>query len=239
MDKQQLDGETSHLGHRERLRERFINAGLSGFAPHEALELLLTYAIPRQDVKPLANRLIRHFGSLNGVLEASSKDLQAVPGIGKSASVLLSLLLPLFRLYHQNGQAQKGASMGAAQLKAHCLSLFLGERVEHFQVLSLDAKGRLLDSSRISSGDEGETAVYPRLIIRELLRTGAAACVLAHNHPTGVAAPSKADIALTRSLRDLLLPLSITLTDHIITAGTEAYSFRDHGLLSVTGGQDV
>ncbi len=231
MDKQQGTGETSHLGHRERLRERFLKAGLSGFAPHEALELLLTYAIPRVDVKPLAHKLIRHFGGFAGVLEASAPELMAVPGIGQSSAVLLSLLLLLFRQYRQEITDSHGKVMDAAALREHCLGLFLGEKVEHFYVLSLDGKNRLLDSHKISSGDDGETAVYPRLIAGELLRTGAVSCVLAHNHPSGEVNPSKADIDLTQALRGILAPLSIALKDHIITSGEASYSFASHGLI--------
>lgn len=231
MDKQPPEAISPHLGHRERLRARFQSGGLTGFAPHEALELLLTYAIPRQDVNPLAHRLIRHFGGLKGVLEATEKELQAVPGIGASSAVLIAMLLPLFRMYEKESLDTKGAGMDPDTLLRHCRNLFLGEKVEHFYVLSLDGKDRLLDSHRISSGDEGETAVYPRLIAKELLRTGAVSCVLAHNHPSGTAQPSRADIDLTRALKDILSPLSVKLKDHIIIAGAEAYSFKAHGLI--------
>ncbi|NLW20904.1 MAG: DNA repair protein RadC [Clostridiales bacterium] len=232
MDTQQGPQAPGYLGHRDRLRERFLKAGLEGFAPHEALELLLTYAIPRRDVKPLARALIHHFGSFNRVLEASHQDLQAVRGIGPHAASLLCLLLPLLRLYRQ-GQSEEGISLSDPQrLLAHCQGLLMGERVERFYVLALDARGRLITSTRVSSGDDGETAVYPRLVAAELLRVGAAACVLAHNHPSGLAQPSKADIQLTRALRDILAPLSIQLRDHVLIAGDSAFSFLQQGLIT-------
>ncbi len=231
MEKDVAKETQSHLGHRERLRERFLSVGISGFAPHEALELLLTYAIPRQDVKPLAHLLIQHFGGLNGVLEARAEELTAVPGIGASSAVLISLVLPLFRLYQRNQQEDAQAPVDTSSLIARCQALMMGERVEHFYVLSIDAKGRFISSHQISSGDEGETAVYPRLIARELLRIGAAACVLAHNHPSGDPMPSRADIQLTGALKDILLPLSITLKDHIIISGAKAFSFKSQGLI--------
>ena len=200
MEKQGKQASHPHAGHRARLRERFVQSGLAGFAPHEVLELLLTFAIPRQDVNPLAHRLIAHFGSLNRVLEASVKDLQAVPGIGQNAASLLALQLPLFRRYQQ-GLGEEGVSVeDQDSLNKRCQALLLGERVARCYVLALDARGRLITQRLISSGDEGETAVYPRLIAAELLRVGAAGCVLAHNHPSGLAQPSQADIQLTKAL---------------------------------------
>ena len=220
---------SDHEGHRERLRQRFLQAGLSGFAPHEALELLLTFAIARKDVKPLAYDLLRHFGNFNRVLEASAKDLLQVKGIGESAATLITLLLPLFRAYRQ-GQARENDAGQEGYIK-RCQALLMGEKVERFYVLSLDPKGKVITSSLISSGDEGETAVYPRLIAGELLRNHAAGCVLAHNHPSGTAQPSRADIELTRALKGILAPLNIQIVDHIIAAGDAAFSFLSEGLL--------
>ena len=232
MEKQGKQAPHPHAGHRARLRERFVQSGLAGFAPHEVLELLLTFAIPRQDVNPLAHRLIAHFGSLNRVLEASVKDLQAVPGIGQNAASLLALQLPLFRRYQQ-GLGEDGVSVDDQDsLKKRCQALLLGERVERFYVLALDARGRLITQRLISSGDEGETAVYPRLIAAELLRVGAAGCVLAHNHPSGLAQPSQADIQLTKALAAILAPLAITLKDHVIVAGEGVFSFLSAGLIA-------
>lgn len=231
MEDEGLKAENAHLGHRQRLRARFASAGLDGFAAHEALELLLTYAIPRVDVKPLAHRLIKQFGSLNRVLEASVQDLMAVEGIGESAATLISLLLPLLRLYRKGQSGEQEGPEGPELLIARCEAMLMGERVERFLLLALDARGRFITQAFISSGDETETAVYPRLIARELLRTGAAACVLAHNHPSGLARPSKADTELTQALKGVLEPLGIRLRDHVIVAGDGSYSFSREGLL--------
>jgi len=229
MEQQGKGASHPHAGHRARLRERFLQSGLTGFAPHEALELLLTFAIPRQDVNPLAHALLRHFGSFHRVLQASVKDLQTVPGIGPHAASLIALLLPLFRLYREGLVQDGGDRLEGNALIRRCQALLMGETVERFMVLSLDARGHFITSSLVSSGDEGETAVYPRLIARELLRAGAASCVLAHNHPSGLAQPSRADLQMTKALKDILSPLSITLQDHIIIAGDAAYSFAGNG----------
>jgi len=231
MQEKERDPAPDHLGHRARLRERFASSGLSGFAPHETLELLLTFAIPRRDVKPLAYRLLRRFGSLNRVLEATVGELKAIEGMGENAATLVAMLLPLFRQYRQTLREFADAPPDVDDVRGRCLALLIGERVERFLVFALDARGRVINHAFISSGDEAETAVYPRLIAGELLRLGASACVLAHNHPSGLAKPSRADIEMTESLRALLQPLSIRLEDHVIVAGDRAFSFAENALV--------
>lgn len=220
-----------HAGHRERLRQRFRQAGLDGFAPHEALELLLCYAIPRRDVKPLAHALIRRFGSLQAVLGASMDDLTAVPGIGDSAATLIALLLPMMRLYQQGPQDRPEQLADPARRLRYCRALMLGERYERLYLLALDHGGRLITRSLISSGDEGGTSVYPRLIVAALLRAGAAQALLCHNHPGGSPQPSQADRQLTQALLPLLEPLQVRLLDHVIVGSEDAFSFREAGLL--------
>ncbi len=221
----------SYLGHRQRLRDRFARAGFDGFAAHEALELLLTYAIPRRDTKPLAYALIDRFGSLQGVLAAAEADLCAVPGIGPSAATLIGMMLPLMRLY-QLGETSEAPVLAAGEaLSSYCRALMLGERYERLWLLALDPAGKLLLKTLISSGDEGETAVYPRLIVAALLRCGAAGAVLCHNHPGTDAAPSQADRDMTRALQALLVPLGIRLLDHVIVADRSVFSFRGGGLM--------
>ena len=222
----------NHLGHRERLRQRFERAGIEGFAPHEAVELLLTFAIPRKDVKPIAHDLLRRFGSPHALLQAPREELLAVPGIGDSAATLLTLLLPLYRRYQESLLALGEDLSTDAALAARCMALFVGERLEKLYVLSLDPKGRLLHTELISSGDEGETAVYPRLIAAALLRSGAHSAVLCHNHPDGDPQPSRADIQLTAALKQMLAPLSIRLRDHVVVAGERHTSLRAAGLLT-------
>ena len=221
----------AHQGHRQRLRQRFQRAGLDGFAPHETLELLLCYAIPRRDTKPLAHALLQRFGSLAAVLEATEDDLTAVPGIGDSAATLIRLLLPMLRLYQQGRQERPQQLKDHQARLAYCRALFLGERYEQLWLMALDHSGTVLLRSLISSGDEGGTAVYPRLIVAALLRCGASQALLCHNHPKGPAEPSRADIELTSALQPLLRPLDIRLVDHVIVAGDQAYSFLAAGRL--------
>lgn len=226
-------GSHHHAGHRERLRQRFIRAGLEGFAPHETLELLLTYAIPRRDVNPVAHRLMQHFGSLHAVLQAAPADLMAVEGIGESAAVFLSLLLPVFRAYRQSQEGEAAALSGTGKVRSYCEALLLGQRLEQFYVIALDPSLRVLASVHIAQGDEGETAVYPRQVLAALLRCGAAGAVVAHNHPQAEATPSQADRDMTRALGSLLAGVGIALHDHVIVGKGGTFSFRENGLLQL------
>ncbi len=223
-----------HAGHRQRLRQRFARAGLAGFAHHEVLELLLTYAIPRRDTKPLARALLQRFGTLHGVLQATQQELSGVQGIGENAATLIALMLPLFQQYQLSQQQESPQLLTEEARMAYCTALMAGERYERLYALALDARGRLVHRALISTGDEGETAVYPRLIVSALLSAGAAGAVLCHNHPDGEARPSAADRQMTTALAALLQPLNIQLVDHLITAGSAAYSFRENGLLPTT-----
>ena len=223
--------ETVHAGHRERLRERYRREGLSGFAPHEVLELLLTYAIPRIDTNALAHGLIERFGSLGAVLEASPEELEKTPGIGPCASSLVSMLVPLFRKYEQEKLLPRQKLGTYADLAAYCRALYLGVGHEQFYVLCFDAQFKLLSACRLADGTPGEVTVAPRMVLREALRRDALGAVISHNHPSGSPFPSEEDIALTREIHQALAAASIRLYDHVIIAGSQDYSFFAHHLL--------
>ena len=142
-----------------------------------------------------------------------------------------SLLLPLSRLYYRERADRGQGGQQPGDWMEYCRALLMGERYERVYVLALDAGGRLLQKTLISSGDEGEAAFYPRLAVAALLRSGAQATVLCHNHPDGDARPSLADRQLTEALIPLLVPLGVDLIDHIIITDTAAFSFRQSGLI--------
>ena len=212
---------SEHAGHRERLRARYLREGLNGFAPHEVLELLLTYAIPRADTNPMAHALMNRFGSLHAVLEASPQELEQVPGVGPQAATLLSMLLPVLRMYEQEKLLPRKRFSNRQELTAYCRTLFLGAGCEQFYLLSFDAGMQLLAATCLSSGTPGEVSVSPRLIMQELMRRNAAAAVLTHNHPSGSPKPSQADLDITRDLLQTLRGVDIRLIDHIIIAGAQ------------------
>ena len=221
-----------HAGHRERLRKRYAENGLSGFAEHEILELLLTFAIPRINTNPIAHRLIAHFGSLTAVLEASRKELEAVEGIGPQASTLLSMLLPLLREYEQKKMLPNVHFSTYSDLAAFCRTLYIGACREEFYVLSLDANLNLLAARCITKGTPTEVNALPRQVLEELLQNHAACAAISHNHPSGCEKPSQEDVDFTLALERLLAGVGIRLYDHVLIAGNRQYSFMRHHWLN-------
>ena len=220
-----------HEGHRQRLRSTYLEQGIDAFHEHQALELLLTFAIPRKDVNELAHALIARFGSLQAVLKANPYDLQKESGIGEQAAVLLSLVGALTRKNRpERAEKTLRTPLEAARF---CRALFEGKRYECMYAVSLDKKRRVLHVDLISSGTLLETPAYPRLVVECALRHGANSVILAHNHPSGDVAPSKEDLETTRLMLRALEPLGIALNDHIIIGQSGAYSITQNALLSL------
>ncbi|ROQ92139.1 RadC family protein [Desulfosoma caldarium] len=216
-------------GHRRRLRERFLAGGLDAFHDHEVLELLLTFAIPRRDVKPFAKALLEHFHSLSAVLDASPKELQAVSGIGVHSAMLLALIPRLLERYYKD-RWRSVETLSTPREAVDYLKGHLGaERIEVFCVLALNSQNGLIAMERLQEGTVNRTAVFPRLVVEAALKHRATALILAHNHPSGDPEPSTADRQLTRKLKRLLQELDIAVHDHIILAGDRYYSFAEKG----------
>lgn len=222
-----------HEGHRQRLRERFAAAGLEAFAPHEVLELLLTYAIPRRDTKPIAYALITRFGSLHAVLQASARELMQVDGIGENAATLLSMMMPLFRAYHKSAEQDTPAMKNLKQCLDYCKGLFSGERYEKLYVVCLDGRMRRLNTVLISSGDVNEVPMFARHVLSAASQCNASGLILTHNHPSGTAQPSQEDVLLTDSLSQILSGINVKLFDHIIVSPQDVFSFRRGGLIEI------
>lgn len=220
-----------HEGHRSRKKEQFRAHGLDAFADHEVLELLLYYAVPRQDTNPIAHRLMEKFGSLEGVFSADRAALEEVEGIGENASTLLSLMLPLMRRIRASSGANETILSDAEQAGAYFLDLFFGQREEKLYEACLDAKGRLLTCRLVAEGDSESVSLNMRKIVENALKCGASSVLLAHNHPSGVALPSPADNAATLSAFDALRTVGVELADHIIVADDDFVSLRQNGLL--------
>jgi DNA repair protein RadC len=215
-------------GHRQRLRERFEQSGFNGFHDYEVIELLLSYAIPRRDVKPLAKELMSRFGSLSAVVDAPLAHLKQVEGVGSHASVLLGMVPRLLDRYLQD-RWKRNESFHSTQDAVRYLSSLLGtERTEVFSILALNSQNALIAAQEIQRGSVNRTAVFPRLVVEACLKHRATAVILAHNHPGGDPNPSSADRQLTRKLKRLLNDLDIQVHDHIIVAGLAHYSFAEH-----------
>ena len=220
-----------HEGHRKRLRDRFAAAGLEAFAPHEVLELLLTFAISRRDTKPIAYALMTHFGSLHAVLQASVQDLMRVEGIGENAATLISMMMPLFRAYHKSVEEEQPVLKNLQQCANYCRGLFSGERYEKLYVVCLDGRMRRINTVLISSGDVNEVPVFARHVLNAASRCNASGMIITHNHPNGTAQPSEEDVVLTNALSQILSGINVVLYDHLIVSPSDTFSFRRNGLL--------
>jgi len=221
-----------HDGHRQRLRERFRQEGLEGFAPHEVLELILIYARARGDVNPRAHEPRDTFGFLKGVLEATPSQLMTVPGVGEETATLLGLMVPVFRRYEQCLVDEKLWMGNINEALKYCQALLKGYRVECFHVLCLDTQGKLLGQRKIAQGTLGEVHAYPRMVAETALNYNAHSVILCHNHPSGDPEPSREDISVTIKMQKLLEGMGMVLLDHVIVGSNEAYSMLQHGLLS-------
>jgi DNA repair protein RadC len=219
--------------HRQRLRERFIKHGLAGFADYEVIELLLTLAIPRADVKEPAKALLARFRNLRGILDAPLEELQAVEGIGAVTPVALRIIREAASLYLQQAAEQHNAFADPDALARFWRAKVGALSHEVFQVGYLDTAYHLLRDGveTLEEGTIDRAAVYPRRVIEAALRRGAATLVFAHNHPNGNVQPTEQDRVLTRALVLAAATVQIKVLDHLIVSTDNVFSFRQEGLL--------
>ena len=219
-----------HEGHRKRLRQRFMQDGLDNFDEINVLELMLFYSIPRADTNDLAHRLLEQFGSLANVLDASVEELAKVKGIGENAAVLLHLFSAVSR-YYQVQRADMGQPMtGVEAFSAVLLPKFIGRRNEMVYLLCLDAKYKMICCRLIGEGNVNSASISARKIVEVALAVNATSVVLAHNHPSGLAIPSAADVNTTLHIGRALQAVDVDLLDHIVVADDEAVSMVQSGL---------
>ena len=219
----------THDGHRQRLKERFLLEGLDNFNELQVLELLLFYAIPRQDTNPLAHRLLDKFGSLSQVLEAPASELQKVEGMGPNAATFLSLVTSVGRYYMVNRAMQNTILSTAEKCGEFLTPYFHGRRNETVFLLCLDAKCKLLSCKEVSEGSVNSAGVSTRKVVELALAANATTAVLAHNHPSGLAVPSGEDVHTTYRIAAALDAVEITLADHIIVADGDFISMGASG----------
>lgn len=218
-----------HEGHRARMKKKLLENGERSLADHELLEVLLYYAIPRRDTNELAHRLLKQFGSLQGVLSAPVQELACVSGVGQQAALLMGMVPMLCRRAAQREKEQILNSVDACG--AYFTELLGSSRREMLWQVCLDGKGKVLSSRCLAEGDVSMAAVSVRQVVEYALRAGAVGVVLAHNHPSGVALPSQKDCTTTRMIRDALNTMNIRLVDHIIVADKDYVSMAASGLL--------
>lgn len=216
-----------HVGHRDRLRARFLNAPDS-LPDYELLELLLFMAIPRKDVKPIAKKLIDRFKNMNGVLNAPLNDLQAVEGVSHNSAI--AIRAAGLRLLQQNVM-QRPVLTSWQRLLDYCEAAMANEATEHFRLIFLNKRNEVIADEVQQSGTVDHTPAYPREIVKRALELGATALIMAHNHPSGDPTPSDADIQMTKAVVNAAAPFDILVHDHLIISRNGTLSFKTEGLI--------
>lgn len=227
------DKEPDYLGHRQRLRQRFLNGEGRDMADYELLELVLTMAIPRRDVKPLAKELINKFGSFAGVLNADNNELLAIDGIKENTLTMLKVIKnSALRMSWQNLTATDQPILSNTDvLIDYCRAAMSFSEVEEFRIIFLDAKLRVITQEIQQRGTINQVAIHPREVIKAAMAKKARAIILVHNHPSGDVTPSKADIEITRKIKEAAVVVDIQLFDHLIISKNDSYSFSTHCII--------
>ena len=218
-----------HDGHRQRLKNRFLNEGLDNFEEVQVLELLLFYCIPRQDTNPIAHALLDRFGSLSQVLDAQPEELKKIPGISDATATFLPLVTAAGRYYLVNRTASFSPLTSVEKCGEYLLPRFHGRRNETVFVLCLDAKCKVICCKEVGEGSVNSAAVPIRKIVEIALNSNATSVVIAHNHPSGLALPSPEDEHTTAKVAKALAAVDIELADHIIVADDDYVSLAQSG----------
>ena len=231
MSKRTDSKEPHYVGHRKRLKDKFLNNDAKSLQDYEILELLLFQAIPRKDVKPLAKELIYHFGNITQLIAADKEKILAIPGTTENVFLSLHIIKELI-----------GRVLAEQVIKKHVISSWsalldylkfkMGKlKLEQFRVLFLNKKNMLIADEVMATGTIDQTPVYPREIVKKALYHEAGAIILVHNHPSGNAKPSNSDIDLTTQIVNACNTISVTVHDHVIIGNNEYYSFKSNLLL--------
>ena len=224
-----------HAGHRRRVKDEFLARGLNGMPDHRVLELLLFYAIPQGDVNPLAHELIDRFGSLAGVFHATPEQLMAVKGVGHNTAVLIGLVPAVAARYSQVNGRINGPLVSSWQFRELLKPLFFNQRNELAYLVCMDGKNKLLVTKKLGEGIADTVQVTTRKVLETALACNATRVVLAHNHVSGVALWSDADLATTLRLKRVLEDAGIELMDHFIFANDDMVSMAESGILRDQG----
>lgn len=207
------------------LREK----SFEGYDDNAVLECLLTSAGIRTDIPAMIERLIDEFGSFKAILEAKPVQLMKVPGVSKKTAKLISMIVPLARVWERTSMKDQERIGNCRDAEAYCKSLLMGERIEKFYVIALNAQCKVLGVRKISDGSLSEVSAYPRMVAETALNYNAHSVLCAHCHPGGTCSPSMEDVQSTIQLQRMLKTMNILLLDHIIVANSSTYSMVQHG----------
>ncbi|MDP3935183.1 MAG: DNA repair protein RadC [Candidatus Giovannonibacteria bacterium] len=218
-------------GHRERLRDRFLQSGLDGFLDYEIVELLLTLGTPQKDCKQMAKEAIKMFRGLRGALDASFTELRQIEGIGPSNAFGIKLFQAISEKYAKEKMPKK-IPLDSPQAVVNYLREKIGrEKKEHFVILALDSRNNLISINDVSVGTLNANLVHPREVFGDAIKSNAASVIVAHNHPSGDPEPSEDDLVITKRLVEAGKILGIEVADHIIVAKNGFLSFTEKGLI--------
>lgn len=224
--------EKKYEGHRERLREKYLQGGYFAFHEYEVLELLLTYVIPRKDTKPIAKDLIEKFGSLDGVVTANIEELCSISGIKENSAIFVKLLGDLSKNLYKGEIKKEGIQLKDKNSLIRYLRSEIGfSSREEFRVIFLNNYNMLVGSETLFIGTIDKSAVYPREIVEKVLYYKAKGIIFAHNHPSGNLRPSKQDIQITEHMQEALDLIDVKLLEHIIITQDGYFSFLEEGLI--------
>ena len=220
-----------YIGHRARLRQRFLDSGGDTLPDYELLELILFSARPRGDVKPLAKRLLKQFGSFSNVIYAEEMLLRDIEDVGEAVIAALKTIRVSAQRMIKSEIANQPVIQSWSALMDYCKLVMGKEKIEQFRVLFLNHRHALIADEVMQHGTINHTPVYPREIVKRALEHSAAAIILLHNHPSGDPTPSKADIDITHKIIEAATTINVTVHDHVIITETGHYSFKSFGLI--------
>jgi DNA repair protein RadC len=219
-------------GHRKRLINKFLKAGLEAFHDYEIVELLLTLGTPRKDCKQQAKEAIKRFKGLKGVLEASLEELQEIKGIGPVNAFGIKLFQEVAERYLKEKILKKEIILKSSKsVFDYLYQSMQREKKEVFKVLFLDGKNELINVENLFEGSLTSSVVYPREIMKKAIKHNTTALVFVHNHPSGDPSPSQSDKEITEKLVSAGKTMEIKVLDHIIIGNNKYFSFADEGLI--------
>ena len=217
--------------HRKRLRSRFLSGGAQALPDYELLELVLFRAIPRQDVKPLARKLLEELGDFNSVVSAPQTRLTKIKGVGEAVVCELKIIEAAAHRLARARVINRHVLSDWDALITYCHTTMSHRDTEQFRILFLDTKNTLIADEAQAQGTVNHVPVYPREVVKRALELNASALILVHNHPSGDPTPSEADITMTHQINAACHALCLTLHDHIIIGKSRELSFRSEGYI--------
>ncbi|MBQ2722974.1 MAG: DNA repair protein RadC [Opitutales bacterium] len=223
---------SAHDGHRSRLRSRYAKGGVSALADYEFVELVLTFAIPRIDVKPIAKALLAKFKNLRGIIDAPQEELVKIKGVGETSALAIKMFADIITTYHLNELEEPDTQLGTiAKLIKYFKSKIASETKEVLELVCFDSQLKIIPDGnvRLFEGSVNSATVDIRKIIEIAIKKGASSIAIAHNHPSGNPTPSLQDIGFTRKLAESRKPISLNFIEHIIVGKNACFSFRRDG----------